>query len=372
MKPSNRLCRMKPFHPSMVCIRFVCLLHATTGWWGALSSKTTPDDEAAVAPLFLQVALETGDTNLKALSELKMTQEPLQDTEDVVFMHIPYNFGHTIEKVAFLPESQDPVQRHIAYTVAWAMVENETLAVDDRLAKLQAQIGPSGRIWGRMHPALHQISNVTGCPLYFTPGKYWPQDVAERYFQQGQRFGLLRDPYERLVAMFRGDLGDYGGGWGWQRLLCEVDSAIKKKMEDIISGTLSPFAEDCTFVPQAEFFDGPHGITHPVDNRYFPLSANEFLKDHGHASMHIDAGDIMHVEGCNHVWAGDLSCETKALVRQVYARDFELLCTHFGHCDVHENVCLEMVQDMSWVLRTPFLRCLEGILLVLRIYFAPC
>lgn len=27
--------------------------------------------------------------------------------------------------------------------------------------------------------------------------------------------------------------------------------------------------------------------------------------------------DIMHVEGCNQVWAGDLSCETKALVRKV-------------------------------------------------------
>ena len=25
----------------------------------------------------------------------------------------------------------------------------------------------------------------------------------------------------------------------------------------------------------------------------------------------------MHVEGCNQVWAGDLSCETKALVRKV-------------------------------------------------------
>jgi hypothetical protein len=27
----------------------------------------------------------------------------------------------------------------------------------------------------------------------------------------------------------------------------------------LASGTLSLFAEDCTFVPQAEFFDGPHG-----------------------------------------------------------------------------------------------------------------
>ena len=71
-----------------------------------MSSKTTPDDETAVAePLFLQVALETGilqDANL--LRERKnLTKENLQE---VVFMHIPFNFGHTIEKVAFLPESQ--------------------------------------------------------------------------------------------------------------------------------------------------------------------------------------------------------------------------------------------------------------------------
>eukprot|EP00434_Breviolum_minutum_P010395 symbB.v1.2.009169.t1/scaffold579.1/size184598/3 len=62
--------------------------------------------------------------------------------------------------------------------------------------------------------------------------------------------------------------------------------------------------------------------------------------------MHIETADIMHVEGCNQVWAGDLSCETKALVRKVYARDFELLCHYFGYCDVHENTCLQMVPDM--------------------------
>lgn len=342
---------MKPFHPSILCKRLACLLLAT--WWGALSSKTFDDGNAVaetVETLFLQVALETREVTdalvrQPFLEQLNMTLP--EDLQEVVFMHIPYNFGHTIEKVAFLPdlpESQGPL-RNLAWAEAMAIVENDMLTVDERLAMLQTKMGVGGRIWGRMNPALHQISNVTGCPLYFTPGKYWPQDVAEGYFQ-GQSFGMLRDPYERLVAQFRGDFDAYGGGWGWRRLVCDVDSAIKKKMEDIISGTLSLFAEDCTFVPQAEFFDGPHGIKHPVDNRYFALSANEFLKDHGHASMHIDTSDILHVEGCNHVWAGDLSCETKALVRQVYARDFELLCSHFGHCDVHENVCLEMVPDM--------------------------
>ena len=51
-----------------------------------------------------------------------------------------------------------------------------------------------------------------------------------------RRWPRLRDPYERLVAQFRGDFDAYGGGWGWRRLVCDVDSAIKKKMEDIISG----------------------------------------------------------------------------------------------------------------------------------------
>lgn len=46
----------------------------------------------------------------------------------------------------------------------------------------------------------------------------------------------LRDPYERLVAMFRGDYNGYGGFSGWQRTFCDVDGAIKQKMEGILSG----------------------------------------------------------------------------------------------------------------------------------------
>ena len=98
--------RMKPFHPSILCKRLACLLLAT--WWGALSSKTFDDGNAVaetVETLFLQVALETREVTDALVREprekLNMTQEDLQE---VVFMHIPYNFGHTIEKVAFLPE----------------------------------------------------------------------------------------------------------------------------------------------------------------------------------------------------------------------------------------------------------------------------
>ena len=55
------------------------------------------------------------------------------------------------------------------------------------------------------------------------------------------------------------------------------------------------------------------------------------------------------IKGCRgtkEVWPGDLSCDTKKLIREVYARDFELLCKHFGYCDAGENVCLTEVPEM--------------------------
>ena len=98
---------MKPFRPSILCKRLACLLLAT--WWGALSSKTLDDGNAVaetVETLFLQVALETGVTDANLVREPREQLNMTEDLQEVVFMHIPYNFGHTIEKVAFLPESQ--------------------------------------------------------------------------------------------------------------------------------------------------------------------------------------------------------------------------------------------------------------------------
>ena len=51
----------------------------------------------------------------------------------------------------------------------------------------------------------------------------------------------------------------------------------------------------------------------------------------------IKTEDILHVRGWDHVWPGDFTNETRALVKQVYARDFDLLCRHFGYCDHDEN-----------------------------------
>ena len=115
--------------------------------------------------------------------------------------------------------------------------------------------------------------------------KHWPKDIAESYFSNKKIFGLLRDPYERLVAMFRGGVSGYGGNFAEELKTCDVDSAVRKMMLQYLSGDI--YAEGCTFLPQAEFFDPPFGITVPVDNRWFPDTANDVLAKHGYTNMRI-------------------------------------------------------------------------------------
>merc|ERR1712183_349534 len=84
--------------------------------------------------------------------------------------------------------------------------------------------------WGLFYPGLTEVSEVTGCHIYLTPQKHWPKALAAKYFGGNKKiFGILRDPYERLVAQFRGNIGKkYGGDWGEFRKVCDVNGGIKK------------------------------------------------------------------------------------------------------------------------------------------------
>eukprot|EP00913_Durusdinium_trenchii_P024188 g22710.t1 len=109
---------------------------------------------------------------------------------------------------------------------------------------------------------------------------------------------ILRDPYERLVAQFRGTYR-----LEHPELLCDVDAGVKMMLQNYLAEVQAgnPWAENCNYLPQAEFFDQPFGGTIFVDNRHFPDSMNE---------------------------------------------DFELLCKHFGYCDRNESICLKRVPEM--------------------------
>ena len=187
-----------------------------------------------------------------------------------------------------------------------------------------------------------QVSEVTGCNLMYTPSQHWPLKAAASYFGNRSVFAILRDPYERLVAQFRGTYSKEHPELG-----CDVDAGVKKMMEEYLESLNAgkPWANNCNYLPQAEFFEGQFGASIAVDNRLFPDSMNQIFQENGY-DLKILTEEVSHVDGCDSKWAADLSKETKELVYKVYHRDFALLCERFGYCDFSENVCLTRVPEM--------------------------
>jgi len=176
------------------------------------------------------------------------------------------------------------------------------------------------------------------------PGVRHTLQSTARYFGKRKIFGVLRDPYERLVAIFRGGDTMYGAGYTEFLRTCDVSSAVKAMLRTYLDG--QEFAYDCALLPQAEYFEGPYGISLPVDNRQFPMSMNAIFQEYDYGNIQIHTPDIIHVRGCPEVWAGDLDWDAREMVKQVYKRDFELLCEHFGYCDRDENTCIWQVPEM--------------------------
>lgn len=238
---------------------------------------------------------------------------------DLAMVHIPFNWGIGVAyKAAFGASS------NVSYADAVA-------AIQQGWDKVNSLLQPGGEIWGPIHPDLVAMTEK-GCQLHYMPQKYWPENLAKAYFGDKTVFGVLRDPYERVVYVFRGNppKGQF------HEPTCDLNRGVAALMKEAES---NPFANNCQLLPQAEFFDMPFGITVPVDGRTFPLSLNKLFEEHGYNNMHIKTEDVLHVKGCSNVWAGDLSDENKRLIERVFARDFELLCRHFNYCSPGENTC---------------------------------
>jgi len=227
--------------------------------------------------------------------------------------YLPYNFGHTVSKLA------------LENGIEWGDCAERT--------------DPSQPYEGTCLG--HMKNEATGCELMYTPGKYWPQDLAEQYFGNKTIFGIFRDPYERIMSQFRGS-----GAAEYPELhaACDVNNGVKALMRDIIAG--NEFANNCNYLPQAEFFDAPFGVTVAIDNRFFPDSMNSFLDSQGYEALHIADEEVNHISGCNDNWVGDLDCEARGLVYQHFKRDFDLACEQFGYCNTSENICLTRIHEM--------------------------
>jgi len=266
--------------------------------------------------------------------------------DDLVLMHVPYNFGNTVEKVALLgPNGTIAVYRALLAETGDSFAQ---VSEPNSWEEIESVMQPGGEAWGHINPDLQVMNNITNCPHYLSPAKYWPEDLAQSYFGNKTIFGIIRDPYEKLVAQFRGGMADYGGFPRQMMVTCDVNAAIKGRMKELLqsqqeSGNM--FQNGCAHIPQAEYFEGPYGIQVPVDNWRFPLSMNELFEEHGY-TWRVHEDDIMHVELCEDHWSVEFDDETRSLVQQVYQKDFDLLCQSFGYCNVDENACLQGVFHM--------------------------
>jgi len=269
---------------------------------------------------------------------IKMQQDP--GKSDLVFVHTPFNFGHTIENVALFGQKTTADMQFDWIRSMGGFSHSDGGLTWDKVYKVKQ---PEGYVWGHNSPDLQGNSSV-GCPYYYTPQKYWEKELQEKYIGNKKVFGVLRDPYEHLTALYRGHVDGYGADASDNYFdTCEINDVMKKSLKAYLAG--DRFASGCTFLPQAEFFEGPYGISVPIDNRRFPDSANEVFEKEG-SDLRLTGDHVLHVVGCQNAWTGDLDAETKSMIRQIYHKDFELLCKHFGYCDDQEDTCLTHIPAM--------------------------
>merc|ERR1711879_625027 len=123
---------------------------------------------------------------------------------------------------------------------------------------------------------------------------------------------------------------------------CDVNAYLKEELAKYKAG--DRFRGNCALLPQADYFDPPFGIALPVDNRKFPDSFNEIMVEHDYPTMNLTS--TIHNWACSNVSAYSLDTEVKQLIKEVYVRDFELLCSYFGYCDRDEMTCMEQIPSM--------------------------
>lgn len=226
---------------------------------------------------------------------------------DLVFMQQPNCHGHTVMMLAY---------------------ENE------------------GLLWGKLNPSLAVISNSTGCHMWYTPQKYWPEDLAHSYFGDKQIFGTLRDPYDRTANQFRYFVkwpkSEFPAHYQEYFRTCNVNAFLEEELPKVVA---DPYKNDCQWQPMSEYFDMPYGITVAFDNRKIPWSLNELLREHGYGFLEGN-GEALHNIVCDNIWAGSLNNNVKAMIREIYARDFDLLCNLWGYCDPNELTCHSQFDKM--------------------------
>eukprot|EP00930_Biecheleria_cincta_P027790 TRINITY_DN19449_c0_g1_i1.p1 TRINITY_DN19449_c0_g1~~TRINITY_DN19449_c0_g1_i1.p1 ORF type:complete len:488 (-),score=85.05 TRINITY_DN19449_c0_g1_i1:191-1510(-) len=281
------------------------------------------------------------------------------DKRGLAYTHMPCTFGHTVEKEGLELSSKN--------VTAWLKVWNSFHATSEAraLQDMQSAVPPDAPMWGMMDPALRSISSESKCHMYYTPPKLWPTSMGQHYYGGKTAFTLLRDPYDRAVNDFRAQVYGLDSVFSmscrqntsnreghlereseqyrtWYRT-CDVNAYLKAELRKVAAG--DRYRADCHFLPQAEYLENPFANTTIVlDNRKIPSAFNDLMTEYGYNNVRMS--NSIHNFVCNNISAYSLDQEAKELIKEVYEKDFDELCSRFGYCDSDEITCLEQIPDM--------------------------
>lgn len=326
---------------------------------GTLAASSGLDDEVALMQ-------EPGGV-LRQLKE-RMTGHSVEDEDkpavggreglpDLEMVHVPSNFGTTIERDALRATKLNMMQAQRSFKVA---------SKDKQWELIKGAVGDGGQIWGMMNPDMREISSV-GCKMYYTPSQYWPENLAEKRMGRKALFGIIRDPYDRIVNEFRMQASGISSVFEGETRedvskrektsmdregslykdwydSCDVNQWIKRELRMYKHG--DKFRGNCHLLPQSEYFSIPYGISIPVDARKLPESFNTVMEGHGYDVRMSNSPEMSKGIACDHITAWDLDEGSKEMVREVYARDFEQVCKSFGYCNNTELTCLSQIPNM--------------------------
>jgi hypothetical protein len=209
----------------------------------------------------------------------------------LLFVHIPKNAGTTIEDIAFNTG------------VKWG-----------RHYTLQPQRLPDGNV----------------CQAWHTPPAYFPG--ATNPYSDAEVFCVTRDPTDRMLSEYT-YLVSVKWGDNNPRLRTAPECS-ELGLNNFVASTLrvvqsgQPFVSDCHFTPQTMFIYGPHKqwCTNIIRIDGLPDSFNNLMSDKGYPGVQLGKQKKnTRAHKCENLSVQSFTPETKQLISQVYATDFQRL-----------------------------------------------
>lgn len=160
----------------------------------------------------------------------------------------------------------------------------------------------------------------------------YSKKVLERAYQKRTVFCSVRNPYDRLVSEWHNCV-EFGAP-GDCSSECDVND-----MNKWITTQLTAFKEgdyyrhSCFYVPQTEYLEGPGACTEVLDFNHLEDEFKSLMEKHGY-NLTLPAVSDTHRtynRKCQgKITSKHLTDETRQLIEEVYAKDFEKLGVKFG------------------------------------------